>query len=128
MSATLSAPLRQAATEAVARIGEIAGVVAVVVATADGFDVASAVSRGVDAARVAAMASSIAAIGAVVVQEGRLQGCRHVTVGANDGFVHVAAIDRADVQLVINVIADGNAILAQVAYGAAEQVRRLMAA
>lgn len=128
MSANLPAGVRQTATEAVARISEVSGVVAVVVATADGFDVASTVSRGVDAARVAAMASSIAAIGAVVVQEGRLQGCRHVTVGANDGFVHVAAVDRSDVQLVINVIADGNAILAQVAYGAAEQVKRLMSA
>ncbi len=128
MSAHLNESLRRAAAQGVSSLAELSGVVAVVVATADGFDMASSVSRGVDAARVAAMASSIAAIGAVVVQEGRLTGCRHVTVGANDGFVHVAAVDRSDVQLVINVIADGNAILAQVAYGAAEQARRLAAA
>lgn len=128
MSAALSPALRQVAAQAVDSLRDVGGVVAIVVATADGFDVASSVSRGVDAARVAAMASSIAAIGAVVVQEGRLQQCRHVTVGAQDGFVHVVAVDRADIQLVINVIGDGGAILAQVAYGAAEQARRLASA
>lgn len=117
-----------AARAAVAQLTELSGIVAVVVATADGFDVASAVTRDVDAARVAAMASSISAIGAVVVQEGGLAGCRHVTVGASDGFVHVASVARDDVQLVINVIANSSAVLAQVAYGTAEQARRLAAA
>lgn len=120
--------LQAAARQAVSRLQELNGIVAVVVATSDGFDVASAVSRDVDPARVAAMASSIAAIGAVVAQEGKLTGCRHVTVGAHDGFVHVAAVARADVQLVINVIADANAVLGQVAYGAAEQARLIAAA
>jgi predicted regulator of Ras-like GTPase activity (Roadblock/LC7/MglB family) len=124
----ISPDLSAEARAAVARLLELSGIVAVVVATADGFDVASAVTRGVDAARVAAMASSISAIGAVVVQEGGLAGCRHVTVGASDGFVHVASVMRDDVQLVINVIANGSAVLAQVAYGTAEQARRLAAA
>lgn len=128
MSLKISPALQAVAQDTVARLSELNGVVAVVVATADGFDVASSVSRGVDAARVAAMASSIAAIGAVVVQEGQLDGCRHVTVGARDGFVHVAVVERTDVQLVINAIADGNAVLGQIAYGAAEQARRLAAA
>lgn len=124
----LPAGVQGEARRVVAAIQELSGVVAVVIATSDGFDVANVVSRGVDAARVAAMASSISAIGAVVVQEGRLTECSHVTVGAPNGFVHVVSVPRTDVQLVINVIADDQALLGQVAYTAAEQARKLAVA
>ena len=55
------------------------GVNTVVVATVDGFDVASALRTG-EAARVAAMASSISAISAVVSQEARLGRNKSVTM------------------------------------------------
>ena len=54
-----------AAREAQNFLDEVNGVTAVVIATVDGFDVASAMRAG-DAARVAAMASSISAISSVV--------------------------------------------------------------
>ena len=57
-----------AAREAQNFLDEVNGVTAVVIATVDGFDVASAMRAG-DAARVAAMASSISAISSVVSQE-----------------------------------------------------------
>ncbi|RYG14926.1 MAG: hypothetical protein EON92_00075 [Burkholderiales bacterium] len=126
----MSAPeqVRQAAASAVNALQALSGVVAVVVATADGFDIASHLNRGIDASRIAAMASSISAIGAVVGQEGKLGTCRHVTIGTTDGFVHLCTVPRADGDLVVNVIADGGAILAMVAYSTAEQVRILAAA
>jgi predicted regulator of Ras-like GTPase activity (Roadblock/LC7/MglB family) len=120
--------LHRAAGSAAETLRGLSGVVAVVVASADGFDIASSVSRGIDAARVAAMASSISAIATVAAQEGRLSRCRQVTVGTADGFVHVSTVSRPDGEFVINVIADGGAVLAQVAYSAAEQVRALEAA
>lgn len=125
---TVEHQFQRAATSAVEALHALSGVVAVVVASADGFDIASAVSGGVDAARVAAMASSISAIGTAAAQEGKLSRCRQVTVGTADGFIYLGNVSRRDGDFVVNVIAGTGAILAQVAYSANEQVRLLEAA
>ena len=104
-----------AAREAQAILDELNGVTAVVVATVDGFDIASAM-RGGDAARVAAMASSISAISSVVSQEANLGRNKSVTIDTESGFAVVYSVHRPDADLVINVIADGSAILGQVNY------------
>ena len=98
-------------------LDEVNGVTAVVVATVDGFDIASAMRAG-DAARVAAMASSISAISAVVSQEASRN--KSVTIDTDSGFALVYSVHRSDAELVINVIADGNAILGQVSYRVAQ--------
>lgn len=108
-------------------LAEVDGVSAVVVATVDGFDVASAMRTG-DAARVAAMASSIAAISAVVSQEAELGRNRSVTIDTESGFALVYNVHRDDTPLVINVIANGDAMLAQVNYRTAQLARTLAAA
>ena len=94
-------------------LAEVAGVTAVVVATVDGFDVASAFRGDHDAARIAAMASSISAISGVVSAEAGLGNFKSVTIGTDNGFAVVHAVPRHDIELVINVIGDGDAILAQ---------------
>ena len=104
-----------AAREAQNFLDEVNGVTAVVIATVDGFDVASAMRAG-DAARVAAMASSISAISSVVSQEANLGRNKSVTIDTESGFAMVYSVHRDDAELVINVIADGSAILGQVAY------------
>ena len=120
------APAAQAlaAREAQNFLQDVEGVTAVVIATVDGFDVASAMKTG-DAARVAAMASSISAISAVVSQEAGLGRNKSVTIDTEDGFALVHSVHRDDAELVINVIAKGNAILGQVAYRAAQFAKTL---
>lgn len=113
-----------AAREAQAILDEINGITAVVVATVDGFDIASAM-RGGDAARVAAMASSIAAISSVVSQEANLGRNKSVTIDTESGFAVVYSVHRPDAELVINVIADGSAILGQVNYRTANFAKAL---
>ena len=110
--------------EAQRLLDQINGVTAVVVATVDGFDIASAMRAG-DAARVAAMASSIAAISSVVSQEADLGRKKCVTIDTEAGFAVVYAVHRPDVELVINVIAKGDAILGQVNYQTAQFARML---
>jgi len=107
---------------------EVTGVMAVVVATTDGFDIASAVTRDIDPVRVAALASSISAIGAVVSQEANLGRNRSVTINTDAGFAFLSAVGRMDVNLVVNVIANEHAILGQVAYRSVEFVKVLEAA
>lgn len=107
---------RVAHAEARTIIEELTGVIAVVIATVDGFDIASETTRGVEAARIAAMASSISAIGEVVATEAALGRNNSVTISSEKGFAFVQTVYRQDVALVINVIADASAVLAQIAY------------
>ena len=113
-----------ASREAEKMLSEVDGVTAVVIATLDGFDVASAMRHG-DPARVAAMASSISAISSVVSQEASLSRNKSVTIDTESGFAVVFSVHRPDADLVINVIADGSAILGQVAYRTAQFARTL---
>lgn len=106
-------------------VDEVDGVTAVVVATIDGFDVVSAMRHGIDPGRIAAMASSIAAISAVVSQEAGLGKNKSVTIDTDSGFAMVYSVPREDADLVVNIIANGNAMLGQVAYRAAEFARNL---
>ncbi len=111
--------------EAQAMFDDISGVVAVIVATVDGFDIASVVRSHVDPARIAALASSIAAIGEVVSTEARLGRCRSVIVDTESGFSVIFNVLRDDIALVINVIAGPEALVGQVNYRTTEAMRRL---
>ncbi len=112
---------------AAACLAEVAGVTAVVIATVDGFDLAAAFRGRQDAARVAAMASSISAISSVVAHEAELGAFKSVTIGTDAGFAVVHAVPRRDVELVINVIANGDAILAQVMHRVSVMAKLLAA-
>mgnify|MGYP003941005641 CR=1 FL=1 len=125
----LNEAVRKAAQDEARRmLEEVSGIMAVVVATTDGFDIASAVTRDIDPVRVAALASSISAIGAVVSQEAQLGRSRSVTINTDAGFAFLSAINRTDVNLVVNVIANEHAILGQVAYRSNACVKALEAA
>jgi predicted regulator of Ras-like GTPase activity (Roadblock/LC7/MglB family) len=102
--------------EAQSLLHEVSGVKAVVIASVDGFDIASATASNVDPARIAAMASSISAIGAVVAQEATLGTANSVVINSEQGFVQVFSVNRRDVPLIVNVVADATGVLAQVAY------------
>ena len=126
---TLLAGLRALArAEARALAADLGGIRAVGVATADGFDVASALCGEAEARRVAALASSIAAIGEVVSAETGLGRSTGITVNTETGFIYVQQVRRADALLVVNVVAGPDAVLAQVALRAARAARRLMQA
>jgi uncharacterized protein len=113
------AVLAAAAEHAQAIVSEVAGVSAVVIATIDGFDVASALRSNIDAPRIAALASSIAAIGEVVSSEAGLGNVRCVTVETDAGFAVAHRVARADVPMVVKVLGRADAVLAQVKYRAA---------
>ncbi len=123
-----SAILAIAQREAQGILDDVAGVAAVVIATVDGFDVASVVRNGLDATRIAALASSIAAIGEVVSGEAKLGRNKSVTVDTDNGVAAIYSVHRNDVGLVINVVASGDAIIAQVNYRTAAAARALAAA
>lgn len=114
--------------EAQAFLNDLTGIKAVVIATVDGFDIASATTGGIDASRIAAMASSIAAIGAVVAQETALGAANSVVINSADGFVQVFTVNREDVQLIVNVVSNSTGVLAQVAYRGRTMAQTLLTA
>jgi predicted regulator of Ras-like GTPase activity (Roadblock/LC7/MglB family) len=114
-----------ARAEAQGILADVSAVRAVVIATADGFDIASSAGGSFDARRIAALASSIAAIGEVVSGEAGLGRSRSVTVNTEQGFAVFHQVPRRDVPIVINVIGGADAVLAQVHWRAAEAARRL---
>ena len=103
------------------------GILGVVISSLDGFDIASAVTNGLDPSRIAAMASSISAIGIVVSQEAALGSSKSVTVNTEDGFVYITAIQLDAQPCILNIIANSSAILAQVIYRCNEINKRLTA-
>lgn len=107
---------RLAMREAHLVLDELTGVKAVVISSIDGFDVASAIRGDIDPVRMAAMAGSITAIGAVVAHETALGAPTSIVINSAQGFVQVFTVDRPDVQLIVNIVSDSSGVLAQVAY------------
>lgn len=114
-----------ALSEAQKLLAEVGGITTVVVATVDGLEVASAINGDADAARIASLASSIAAISTVVTEEAALGLGKSVTIDTESGFAIVHSVRRTDAELVINVIANSSAVLGQVAYRTAQFARAL---
>lgn len=113
----LSKTARQLSQQETDRIlAETEGVTAVVVATIDGFDIASAIRSDLDPSRIAAMASSISAIGYVVSDEAKLGRGKRVTIETDAGFAVIYSIPRTDTELVLIVVSDGRTLLGQIAY------------
>lgn len=108
-------------------IEEQSGILCVVVASTDGFDIASAVTSGLDPARIAAMASSIAAIGSVVSQEAALGKSKSVMVNTEDGLAYMTYIQLSGHTCILNTIANHSALLAQIIYHCSEIGKRLKA-
>lgn len=117
--------MEAARREAEGIVADVASVRAVVIATGDGFDLASSAGGTFDAQRIAALASSIAAIGEVVSAEAGLGRSTSVTVNTGNGFAVVYQVPRTDCQVVINVIGSADAVLAQVNWRTAEAARRI---
>jgi len=83
-----------------------AGVEYALLASPDGFEIVSASrTRTLDGARVAAMASSIFAVGSAMASELRLDTCRNVIVEADKGFLTLFTVPCARVPLVLWTVA-----------------------
>jgi predicted regulator of Ras-like GTPase activity (Roadblock/LC7/MglB family) len=103
--------LRRARDEARQLLSNVDGARLVVVATADGLDVAQAAHGPLEASRAAAMSSSMAALGQVTALEAGLGAPRCVIVEAEQGHVIVRAVPRADHPLVVHLMIDRSGLL-----------------
>jgi uncharacterized protein len=113
----ISYALRQAAETATTSVmQQCKGVRAVLVSTEDGFDVASQVENTAQVSRLSAMASSLAALGALAGEESQLGACTSMVMQAAEGYITITQIRRDDLSLILSVIAGNDAIIGQVLY------------
>lgn len=111
-------------------VSQTSGVTAALVATADGFEIASVLHQSLSAEKMAAMTSSILALGEVVLAEAELSDCQNVVIESSNGMVVMLAIGDPRNELLLSVIADRNAMLGQVLWAArrcCEQIRQSVA-
>ena len=107
---------------------EVKGIKAVVVATEDGFEVAARVENTAQVARLSAMASSLAALGAMAGEESQLGGCHSLVMEAAEGFIAIVQVRRADVSLIVSVVTGRDAVIGQVLYFSKKAAATLQAA
>ena len=111
-------------------MSQTSGVTAVLVATSDGFEIASVLHQSLSAEKMAAMTSSILALGEAVLAEAELSDCQNVVIESSKGLVVMLAIGDPRNELLLSVIADRNAMLGQVLWAArrcCEQIRQSVA-
>lgn len=105
-------------------LAEQTGVKAVVIASADGFDLASASSGQLAPQKIAAMSSSISAIGDVVSQEADIGNATSITVKTEEGFMYISSLQVDGTDCILAVVCDEAAVLARVMLDCAEIRKR----
>src|SRR5476649_805683 len=104
-------------------LSRLKGARAIVVATEDGFEVACASPESIDAGRLGAITSSMAAIGEVVSLETGIGTVRCLMVEADDGFLVMRATRRDGVGLVVAALVGREVLLGLVAHAVGEMAR-----
>jgi predicted regulator of Ras-like GTPase activity (Roadblock/LC7/MglB family) len=113
----IAPPIKLAAESAIDTLmREIKGVKAVVISTEDGMELAARVENTAQVARLSAIASSLAALGAVAGEESHLGHCDNVTIEATHGHILMLQARRSDVTLIVSVVTGKEAIIGQVLY------------
>lgn len=95
---------------------EVKGIKAIVVASEDGFEVAARMQNTAQISRLSAMASSLAALGAMAGEESQLGVCQSLLMQASDGLIVIVQVKRPDVSLILSVITGRDAVVGQVLY------------
>ncbi len=113
----------QAATDMLMR--DIKGAKAALISTEDGFEVAARVENTAQVARLSAMASSLAALGAMAGEESQLGDCRSLVMEAADGLIAIVQVHRADVSFILSVVTGRDAVVGQVLYFSKHAAREL---
>jgi predicted regulator of Ras-like GTPase activity (Roadblock/LC7/MglB family) len=91
------------------------GVDAVLLASPDGFEVVSATrAHRLDGPRLAAMSSSMLALGAAMARDFKLDGCRNVHIEAGNGVVLLLTVPCDRAELVLSALALGGPTLGMV--------------
>lgn len=105
---------------------EVSGLQSVLLATTDGFEVAtSTYKKDFDSAKLAAVSSSILAMVQAFVGEIRLQGCQSMILDAENGKAFIYAIPCKNHPMVMVVLAKTNVLMGQLLHAMRECSEKL---
>lgn len=107
---------------------DVRGIRAVVVSTEDGFELASSVENTAQVSRLSAMASSLAALGALAGEESSLGECDSVTIEAAYGYIIMLQIRHRSIGLILSVITGREVVLGQALYFSKQAAAELQGA
>lgn len=101
---------------------ETPGVKNVLLATTDGFEIASLTNESSHSAdKLAAVGSSLFALGSSLVSEFNLNVCRSVTIDSEKGKIYICAVSGGeDKNLIFLLQSTQNAMLAHILHGSAK--------
>lgn len=129
MAFTLDPSIKNCATAAVEDImREVKSAKAVVIATEDGFEVASRVENAAQTSRLSAMASSFSALGALVGEESQLGQCNNVVIDAAEGYILILQIRNPKLVLTMCVVAGSDTVMGQMLYFSKQAAQTIAAA
>jgi len=111
MSTNLTSLVDKAQLAADAVVGAIGQDSAIVISTADGFDLAHAGARAAEPARLAAMMSSFAAVGAAASEEAAIGVPRCLVVESTQGRLVVRCMQVAGESIVTMLLTDKSVLL-----------------
>lgn len=109
-----------------ALMNSLPGLSAGVIATTDGFEVATREREGADVAKLSAMASSLSALGTMICQESEMGQYQNVTIETDAGYILILDIDHPHHPMIINLVVKKNEMLGRVLYLAKRTVDALI--
>ena len=101
------------------------GVHSACLVTGDGFEIASVLKADVSGERLAAMTSSVHALGAAVVGELKLTDCASVIIDGESGSVVVVRLPSSDTEMILAAVCDKKATIGGIFLAAREQAKYL---
>jgi uncharacterized protein len=108
-------------------VSTTSGVNAALVVTSDGFEIASVLHSDLSPQKMAAMTSSMLALGEAILGEANLNDCQNVVIESNGGLIIMLSVGDPSRELLLSVVTNGQAMLGQVLWAARQccaQVRQ----
>lgn len=103
------------------------GIDGVLLASTDGFEVASIFQKNYDGGKLSAVGSSILALVQALTQEAQLTGCRSVILDANNGKVMISSVSNENLPMILILVTKQQVLLGQVMHGMNKATTQLVA-
>ncbi|MDH0897132.1 MULTISPECIES: hypothetical protein [unclassified Pseudomonas] len=105
----------------------LGGLNAAVIATSDGFEVAARARFGLEVTKLAAMACSLSALGAMAGEESSVGLQQSLIIEASEGYVVIIDVPHPRFPMILNLVAEREETLGQLIYQAKRMATRLAA-
>lgn len=104
-------------------VDETAGVESACLVTGDGFEIASALTKATSSSRLAAMTSSMHALGAAITSELKMKECKSVIVDGETGTVVMVRVPSHHAEMMLAVTCGKKGTIGGILFAAKQHAR-----